>query len=72
MLFDLPGRTPPAVARHLAADRVNAPAGSFYAIETSRHLGLGDHGAVRAGLAPYSDADDVDRLLVSLRAVHRG
>ena len=46
----------PAVASHLAADRINAPAGSFYAIETSRHLGLGDHGAVRVGLAPYSDS----------------
>ena len=54
VLFDLPGHSSGAVANHLAADRVNAPAGSFYAIETSRHLGLGDHGAVRVGLAPYS------------------
>jgi selenocysteine lyase/cysteine desulfurase len=46
---------------------VNAPAGSFYAIEASRWLGLGDTGGLRAGLAPYTDRDDVDRLLTGLR-----
>jgi selenocysteine lyase/cysteine desulfurase len=49
--------------RFLAARGVNAPAGSFYALEASRWLGLGDDGAVRAGLAPYSIADDIDRLV---------
>ncbi|MCF6734741.1 cysteine desulfurase-like protein [Blastococcus sp. KM273129] len=53
--------------RFLAARGVNAPAGSFYAIEASRWLGLGDTGGLRVGLAPYSDADDVDRLLAGLR-----
>jgi selenocysteine lyase/cysteine desulfurase len=47
---------------------VDAPAGSFYAIEASRALGLGDDGAVRVGLAPYTNDDDVDRLLDGLRA----
>jgi cysteine desulfurase family protein (TIGR01976 family) len=57
-----------ADAYRLLADRgVNAPAGSFYAIETSRWLGLGDAGGLRAGLAPYSDRDDVERLLTGLR-----
>jgi selenocysteine lyase/cysteine desulfurase len=51
------------VYRRLAAANVNAPAGSFYALECSRWLGLGDDGAVRAGLAPYTSVDDVDRLL---------
>lgn len=51
----------------LAARGVNAPAGSFYAIEASRWLGLGDTGGLRVGLAPYSDDDDVDRLLAGLR-----
>lgn len=68
ILFDLPGQEASTVARRLAADGVNAPAGSFYAIETSRHLRLGDSGAVRVGLAPYSNADDVERLLASLSA----
>ena len=48
---------------------VNAPAGHFYAIEASRHLGLGDRGAVRVGLAPYNDDSDVDRLLAGLAGV---
>ncbi len=51
----------------LAARGVNAPAGSFYALEASRHLGLGDTGAVRVGLAPYNDDSDVDRLVAALR-----
>ncbi|MCW2531742.1 MAG: putative cysteine desulfurase [Blastococcus sp.] len=53
--------------RFLADRGVNAPAGSFYAIEASRWLGLGDTGGLRVGLAPYSDRDDVDRLLAGLR-----
>ena len=57
------GRGDREVYEHLARLGVNAPAGSFYAIEASRWLGLGDTGALRAGLAPYTSADDVDRLL---------
>ena len=52
----------------LAARGVNAPAGSFYALEASRRLGLGDTGALRVGLAPYVDDTDVDRLLEALSA----
>ncbi|NUT50425.1 MAG: cysteine desulfurase-like protein [Saccharothrix sp.] len=52
--------------RHLAGLGVNAPAGAFYAIETSRWLGLGDTGGLRIGLAPYSTAAEVDRLLDGL------
>ncbi len=55
--------------RHFLAERgVNAPAGSFYAYEASRRLGLGTTGGLRVGLAPYSDDDDVDRLLAGLAA----
>lgn len=36
----------------LAERGVQAPAGAFYAIEASRHLGLGDTGGLRVGLAP--------------------
>ena len=53
--------------RALAERGVNAPAGSFYALEASRWLGLGDAGGLRVGLAPYTDDDDVDRLLAGLR-----
>lgn len=52
----------------LAAAGVNAPAGSFYAIEPSRRLGLGDAGGLRVGLAPYTCEQDVDRLLRALRS----
>jgi selenocysteine lyase/cysteine desulfurase len=50
----------------LATKKINAPAGNFYAYEVSLALGLGDEGAVRAGLAPYSTKDDVDRLVSAL------
>jgi cysteine desulfurase family protein (TIGR01976 family) len=63
VLFSAAGVSSAYVYRRLAAANVNAPAGSFYALECSRWLGLGDDGAVRAGLAPYTNADDVDRLL---------
>jgi selenocysteine lyase/cysteine desulfurase len=62
------GRDAADAYRFLAGRGVNAPAGSFYALEASRHLGLGDTGGLRIGLAPYSDDSDVDRLLEGLRA----
>jgi selenocysteine lyase/cysteine desulfurase len=52
----------------LAQRGVNAPAGSFYALEASRRLGLGDGDGLRIGLAPYTDAGDVQRLLAGLAA----
>ncbi|GAA2404215.1 cysteine desulfurase-like protein [Streptomyces glaucosporus] len=63
VLFSVAGHAPRAVYEHLARLGVNAPAGSFYAIEAARRIGLGEQGAVRAGLAPYNNAEDVDRLL---------
>jgi cysteine desulfurase family protein (TIGR01976 family) len=62
---------PPAVAEALAAAGVNAPAGSFYALEASRHLGLGDGGGLRIGLAPYTDETDVDRLVAGIEGALR-
>lgn len=47
---------------------IEGPAGSFYALEASRRLGLGDGGGLRIGLAPYTDAGDVQRLLAGLAA----
>ncbi len=69
MLFSLDGTDSQDVRRRLAERQVNAPAGHFYAIECSRHLGLGDEGAVRVGLAPYSHDEDVDRLLAALAEI---
>ena len=69
LLFTVEGHPPAAVAEHLAAVGVNAPAGSFYAYEPARHLGLGAAGAVRAGLAPYSDQSDIDRLVAAVASL---
>ncbi|MEU7480632.1 cysteine desulfurase-like protein [Lentzea sp. NPDC042327] len=63
VLFSVDGLEPAEVYRRLGAEGVNAPAGHFYALECSRWLGLGDKGAVRAGIGPYNDESDVDRLL---------
>ncbi len=68
LLLTAAARPAAEVSRALAARGVNAPAGSFYAIEVSRRLGLGDAGGLRIGLAPYTDDADVDRLLEGLRA----
>ena len=54
--------------RFLAERGVNAPAGSFYALEASRQLGLGDRGGLRIGLAPYNTVEEADRLLTGLAA----
>ena len=69
LLFTVEGHPPAAVAEHLARKGVNAPAGSFYAYEAARHLGLGPAGAVRAGLAPYTDQSDVDRLVAAVESL---
>ena len=69
LLFTVAGRDPQEIRGLLAERGVNAPAGHFYAIECSRHLGLGDTGGVRVGLAPYTSADDVDRLLTGLAEI---
>jgi cysteine desulfurase family protein (TIGR01976 family) len=66
LLVTFAGHASYDVSRHLADHGVNAPAGSFYAYEAARVLGLGAEGGVRIGLAPYTDDADVDRLLEAL------
>ncbi|MEW2352325.1 cysteine desulfurase-like protein [Spirillospora sp. NPDC029432] len=66
LLLTIEGRDTADAYRFLAERGVDAPSGSFYAIEASRRLGLGDTGGLRVGLAPYNDAGDVDRLLQGL------
>lgn len=60
-----------AIYEGLASRGVNAPAGSFYAIEAAEWLGLDPSGALRAGLAPYTDADDVARLIEGVTEIAR-
>lgn len=66
LLFTLPGAESAVLAEKLAAAGVNAPSGSFYALECATALGLGAAGGVRVGLAPYTNDADVDRLLAAL------
>jgi cysteine desulfurase family protein (TIGR01976 family) len=72
LLFTVDGVAPSEVYTRLAAVGVNAPAGTFYAYEPARRLGLSESGAVRAGLAPYTNSDDVDRLVAGIRALIPG
>ena len=55
------------IYKAMAIKKVTLPASNFYALEVSRKLGLGDTGALRAGLAPYSTKEDVDRLITGLK-----
>ncbi|HTJ69989.1 MAG TPA: cysteine desulfurase-like protein [Actinospica sp.] len=66
LLLTIAERSTVDAYRFLAENRVHAPSGAFYALEASRRLGLGDTGGLRIGLAPYNDADDVERLLGAL------
>ena len=68
LLMTFAGHEASDLTRRLADHLVLAPSGNFYALEASRHLGLGDAGGLRVGLAPYTDADDVERLLDGLAA----
>jgi cysteine desulfurase family protein (TIGR01976 family) len=62
-LFTVTGVPPAETYRALAERDVNAPAGTFYAYECAKVLGIETTGAVRAGIAPYTSKSDVDRLL---------
>jgi selenocysteine lyase/cysteine desulfurase len=66
LLVTFDDRRPVDAYHFLGTLGVHAPAGSFYALEASRHLGLGETGGLRLGLSPYNDTNDVDRLLEGL------
>ncbi|MFD4724682.1 cysteine desulfurase-like protein [Streptomyces seoulensis] len=55
-----------AAYHHLATLNIHAPAGSFYAVEASHRLGLGTTGGLRVGLSPYTDEEDVERLVAGV------
>jgi selenocysteine lyase/cysteine desulfurase len=65
--FNFAGVNGADLYKHMASLKVNLPAHNFYALEVSRAIGLGDTGAIRAGLAPYSTKDDVDRLVSGIK-----
>ena len=67
--FSFTGRDSSEIYKAMASKKVNLPAHNFYALEVSRKLGLGDAGALRAGLAPYSTRADIDRLVTGLKEI---
>jgi cysteine desulfurase family protein (TIGR01976 family) len=69
LYFSFANHVSAEIYKAMVAKKVNVPAHNFYALEVSRKLGLGDDGALRAGLAPYSTREDVDRLVSGLREV---
>ena len=71
LLVTFAGHEPAEIYHRLAERGVNVPAGTFYAYEPARHLGLWPTGGSRIGLAPYTDQSDVDRLLTELTAILR-
>lgn len=68
ILLTFPGRKSVDANAFLLERDVLAPAGSFYAYEAFRVLDVPDTHGLRMGLAPYSNDDDVDRLLQGLDA----
>jgi cysteine desulfurase family protein (TIGR01976 family) len=64
--FNVPDRSPRAVAERLAERDIAVWDGNYYAVEIMARLGLADEGAVRAGFVHYNTADEVDRLLEAL------
>ena len=71
LFLTFPGRRSTDVAQGLLERDVLAPAGSFYALEPFLALGLDDDAGVRVGLAAYTEADEVDRLLTGLGTLLR-
>jgi cysteine desulfurase family protein (TIGR01976 family) len=71
VLFTVADLASATVSRSLADVGVNAPAGSFYAADCARVLGLAGVGAVRAGISLYTDSTDVERLVAAVAALPR-
>lgn len=65
LYITLPGRRTADAAAFLVERNVQAPASHFYGWEPWQRLHLDDEG-LRMGVAPYTNDEDVDRLLVGL------
>ncbi|MBA3619826.1 MAG: cysteine desulfurase-like protein [Acidothermales bacterium] len=66
--FRVAGHSPRAVAEALGGQGLCVWDGNYYAVELTRRLGVEDSGGmVRAGLAHYNTAEEVDRLLAAVQ-----
>jgi cysteine desulfurase family protein (TIGR01976 family) len=66
LYLTIDGLQPGDVHAELGRQRISVSSGHCYAWEPCHRLGLGPTGAVRVGLAPYTDEEDVSRLLSAL------
>lgn len=69
LLVEMAGVDSGAVASFLGKRNIATGAGAFYCNEAAQRLGLGDAGALRIGLAPYNNDEDVDRLIHEVTAI---
>jgi cysteine desulfurase family protein (TIGR01976 family) len=67
--FTMRGIPSAEVARRLAEHGLFLSHGNFYALTVIERLGLAPHGLVRAGCACYTTADEIDRLIIAIRAL---
>ena len=66
LYFTIDGLQPADVHAELGRHGISVSSGHCYAWEPCHRLGLGPTGAVRVGLAPYTEWEDVSRLLSAL------
>ena len=67
--FTIDGKTPREIAEYLGRNHIYVWDGNYYALALMVKLGLEGHGgAVRVGLAHYNTAEEVERLLQTLKS----
>ena len=66
--FNHPELSAREIATRLGERQIAVWWGDYYAVEVMKRLGLGEGGAVRAGIVHYNTAEEVDRLLEALSA----
>ena len=69
LMFLVEGNEPDEIAKKIAEAKVAVWNGHNYAVEAMEPLGLGEQGAVRAGVCVYIDDEDVDRLLEAVSLI---
>ena len=67
--FNVDGVPTRAAAARLGDGGYAVWQGNYYALEVMNRLGLGDAGAVRAGIVHYNTAEEVDGLLAAIAAL---
>jgi cysteine desulfurase family protein (TIGR01976 family) len=70
--FTLRAYSTEAVARYLVRHGVYVSHGDFYAATVAERLGRGTDGFVRAGMACYTTAEEVDRVVAGVKELSRG